>query len=84
MEISRQAAGRIYGLPVGPLAAPIAAMMDLQLRIMDLVVDAAVTGSRQLALEALLIDPTVPDPQSAQKMLDEMLLAQAELLPQFR
>ncbi len=77
-------ADHIYGLPVGPLPAPIAAMMDLQLRIMDLVVDAAVTGNRQLALEALLIDPTVPGPQSAEKILDEMLLAQAELLPQFK
>ncbi len=51
---------------------------------MDLVVDAAVTGDRQTALEALLIDPTVPDPCCAEKMLDEMLLAEAELLPQFK
>jgi alpha-galactosidase/6-phospho-beta-glucosidase family protein len=34
-------------------------------------------------LEALSIDPTVPDPAAAEKILDEMLMAQAELLSQF-
>jgi alpha-galactosidase len=77
-------ADRIYGLGMGELPPAIAALMELQLRIMDLVVEAAVTGSRQTALEALIIDPLVPDPTVAQKILDEMLVAQAELLPQFR
>ncbi len=75
---------RIYGLGMGALPPAIAAIMELQLYIMDLVVEAAATGNRQAALEALIIDPTVPDPQTAEKILDEMLLAQAELLPQFR
>jgi len=77
-------ADRIYGLPVGPLPPAIAAMMDTQLRIMDLVDQAAVTGDRQIALEALLIDPTVPNPKAAAGLLDEMLLAESELLPQFK
>jgi alpha-galactosidase len=76
-------ADRIYGLGMGELPPAIAALMELQLRIMDLVVEAAVTGNRQAALEALIIDPTVPDPATAQRILDEMLVAQAELLPQF-
>ena len=77
-------AGKTYGLGMGELPSAIAAMMDLQLHIMDLVVEAAVTGNRKTALEALVIDPTVPDPAPAEKILDELLLAQSELLPQFQ
>jgi alpha-galactosidase len=74
----------IYGLGMGALPTAIAAILELQLYIMDLVVEAAVTGNRQTALEALIIDPNVPNPATAEKVLDEMLLAQAELLPQFQ
>ncbi len=77
-------ADRIYGLGMGDLPSAIAATMDLQLHIMDLVIEAAVTGDRKTALEALIIDPTVPDPATAEKILDELLIAQAELLPQFQ
>lgn len=76
-------ADRIYGLGVGAMPDAIAALMELQLRIMDLAVDAAVTGDRKTALQALLIDPTVPSPDAAKKILDEMLVAQADFLPQF-
>jgi alpha-galactosidase len=78
------AADRIYGLGMGDLPPAIAAMMDLQLTIMDLNVEAAVTGDRQTALEGLMIDPLVPDPATAEKILGEMLVAQADLLPQFQ
>ena len=78
------AADRIYGLGMGDLPPAIAAMMNLQLTIMDLNVEAAVTGDRQTALEGLMIDPLVPDPATAEKILDDMLVAQADLLPQFR
>jgi alpha-galactosidase len=76
-------ADRIYGLGMGDLPPAIATLMERQLTIMDLNVEAAVTGDRQAALEALIIDPCVPDPGVAQKILDEMLVVQAELLPQF-
>jgi len=77
-------ANSIYGLGMGELPTAIAAVMELQLHIMDLVIEAAVTGNRTTALEALVIDPTVPDPATAENILDELLLAQAELLPQFK
>jgi alpha-galactosidase len=77
-------ADRIYGLGMGELPTAIAAVLELQLYIMDLVVDAAVTGDRQAALEGLIVDPTVPDPETAEKILDEMLIAQSDLLPQFQ
>jgi alpha-galactosidase len=76
-------ADRIYGLQMGELPTAIAGVLDLQTYIMDLVVDAAVKGDRQAALEALIIDPNVPSPDVAAKVLDEMLIAQAGYLPTF-
>jgi alpha-galactosidase len=76
-------ADKIYGLRMGELPTAIAGMLDLQLFIMDLVVKAAVEGDRQAALEALIIDPNVPSPDVAEKILDEMLILQKDYLPQF-
>jgi alpha-galactosidase/6-phospho-beta-glucosidase family protein len=50
---------------------------------MDLVVKAAAEGDRKAALEALIIDPNTPSPDVAEKILDEMLIAQKAYLPQF-
>jgi len=76
-------ADRIYGLGMGELPTAIASLMNVQLDIMELNVEAAVTGDRQTALEGLIIDPLMPDPETAEKILDEMLVAQADYLPQF-
>ena len=72
------------GLGMGELPTPIASLMERQLAVMDLNVEAAVTGDRQTALEGLVIDPLMPDPKTAEKILDEMLVAQADYLPQFK
>ena len=76
-------ADRIYGLALGELPRPIAALLDLQLRIMELAVEAAVTGDRKTAMEALLIDPGVPSPEAAEKIFEELLAAEKAYLPQF-
>jgi 6-phospho-beta-glucosidase len=49
----------------------------------QLAVEAAVTGSRQMALEALLAHPLVGDYSTATCLLDEMLAANRAYLPQF-
>jgi len=46
--------------------------------------DAAVTGSVELALQALLVDPMVNDIDQARALLDEMLDVQRDYLPQFQ
>jgi len=46
-------------------------------------VEAGVTGSRQAALMAMLTNPLVPSFDVAQALLDEMLEANREYLPQF-
>jgi len=49
----------------------------------ELVADAAVKGDRNAALQALLIDEMAIPPPRAQAMLDELLEASRDLLPQF-
>ncbi|AJS58782.1 6-phospho-beta-glucosidase [Paenibacillus sp. IHBB 10380] len=49
----------------------------------QLAIEAAVTGDRGLALQALVHHPLVPSVDVAIKMLDEMLEANKQYLPQF-
>lgn len=49
----------------------------------ELVADAAVKGDRNAALQALLIDEMAIPPRDAAAMLEELLAASADLLPQF-
>lgn len=46
-------------------------------------VQAAVTGDRQYALQALALDPLVPEPSIAAAVLDEAVAARAPLLDRF-
>ena len=46
-------------------------------------VEAAVTGDRQIALQALLADPVVQSARAAEQTLDELLRLEAAYLPQF-
>ena len=50
---------------------------------MELTVEAAVTGDRNMALQAMLLDPVVDSISGAERILDEMLTVHAEYLPQF-
>lgn len=75
--------GRVCALPVGPLPGPIASMVQNEVEIQKLAVDAAVSGSRELALAALLIDPVVHSPARAGAVLDDILTSHADYLPQF-
>jgi len=49
----------------------------------QLAIDAAVTGDRALALQAMVHHPLVPSVDVAVRMLDEMLEANKEFLPNF-
>lgn len=62
-------------MPVRVPALPnaITAMLNQQVAVQDRVVEAAVNGDRQAALQALLLDPLVTNYAVAEKMLDELL-----------
>jgi len=73
----------IRGLNMGPLPTGIAAMCAQQVAIQKLAVEAAVTGDRTVALQALLLDPVVGSYEKAQAVLDDLLTTHAAYLPQF-
>jgi alpha-galactosidase len=75
--------GTACGVAVGALPGPVAAMVHTEIEIQKLAVDAAVTGSRDLALEALLIDPVVHSARAAGAFLDEILETHKQYLPAF-
>jgi alpha-galactosidase/6-phospho-beta-glucosidase family protein len=71
--------------PIYTGEAPLALKGLLEKRIawQELVVDAAATGDRNAALQALLTDEMSIRPELAEQMLDELLAASRDLLPQF-
>lgn len=73
----------VQPLPIGPLPEPIAELCRREAGLVELVVDAAVLGERQLALQALLLDPMVQDIRRARAILDDYLSQFAPYLPQF-
>jgi len=73
----------VHPLHVGPLPEAIAELCRRELALGQLCVDAAVEGSREKALQCLLLDPMITDADIARQILDDYLLAYREHLPQF-
>ncbi len=68
---------------VGALPPVVAELCRREAERVELVVDAAVTGDRDVALQALAIDPTVDDMDVARAVLDDILETHRVNLPQF-
>jgi alpha-galactosidase len=73
----------IHPVHVGALPEPIAELLRRETTIAQLCVDAAVEGSREKALQCLLLDPLVSDISMAKAILDDYLVTFREHLPQF-
>jgi alpha-galactosidase len=73
----------IHPVQVGALPEPIAELCRRETTVAQLCVDAAVEGSRQKALQCLLLDPVITDINTAKKILDDYLTSYKEYLPQF-
>ena len=73
----------VHGIAVGPLPEGIAGILAARVRQQELTVDAALTGDRKLAMQALLADPLVPSVETAAAMLDEALQTHDTYLPRF-
>lgn len=76
-------AAGITGLSVGPLPEGIAAVLSARAHQQELTVQAALTGSRAIAVQAMALDPLVPDTATAAAILDEAVLAHAPVLDRF-
>jgi alpha-galactosidase len=70
----------VHGVKLGEIPSGLAALMSKQAAVQNLTVEAALTGSKQKALEALLAEPAVDSLSAAEKMLDEILQLQGEYL----
>jgi alpha-galactosidase len=71
------------GLGFPPLPEAIAELCRRELALASLVAEAAATGDRQLALQALLLDPMVTDIDTARAILEDFLREFSQYLPQF-
>jgi len=72
---------------VGDLPLVCAAMLESSINVQRMSVLAAVAGDVELLKQAVLMDPltgAVCDPQEIWQMVDEMLIAQAQWLPQYK
>jgi alpha-galactosidase len=65
-------AAGVHPVSLGPLPDPIAKLLSMQASVQQLAVEAAVHASKELALQALLIDPVVNSTDAAVKLLDEL------------
>jgi alpha-galactosidase len=63
----------VHGVQLGTLPAGIAGLLSNQVAVHELTVEAVLTGSRQVALQALLVDPVVDSVSAAEKTLDAIL-----------
>ncbi len=62
----------IHPVSLGPLPEPVAKLMTVQVQVQQLSVQAAMQASKEIALQALLIDPVVNSATSARQLLDEL------------
>jgi alpha-galactosidase len=72
-----------HGLPAGDLPPGILNVVSTHVTNQEMIVEAALTGDKNLALQALVNDPLVREVEGAEKMLDEMLFANRQFLPRF-
>ena len=76
-------AAGVHPIKVGPIPEALAAFTRTQISIQLLLVEAYKKRSKNLLLQALLLDPVVDSCERAEKMLDYMLELQSEFLPEF-
>lgn len=73
----------IHPVHVGSLPEPVAELCRREIVTGQLGVDAAIEGSREKALQCLLLDPVITDIEIAKRILDDYLTSYKEYLPQF-
>ena len=71
VPVMADAAG-IHPISLGPLPDAIAKLLTVQVQVQQLAIEAAVRASKEIALQALLIDPVVNSASAAVKLLDEL------------
>lgn len=70
----------VKGVKLGEYPKSIAALLQTQISVQDLVVEAIFKKSKDLALQALLADPVVETYWQAKRILDELLRIEADYI----
>ncbi|WP_166996426.1 hypothetical protein [Paramicrobacterium fandaimingii] len=65
----------VRGMPVGPLPGAVATQLTQRVHQQEATVDAAISGRRDLAIQSLVLDPLVPDGETAEALLDAAVSA---------
>jgi alpha-galactosidase len=74
----------VHGVQLGALPKGIAGLLRNQVAVLDLTVEAVLQSSREVALQALLVDPVVDSLRAAEKILQTMLQVQKRYLDYLR
>ncbi|WP_084963918.1 hypothetical protein [Thermoactinospora rubra] len=84
LEIPGVATARgLRPVQVPDLSAPLTSILARRLASVYLAVEAAMTGSRDLAVEAVIADGAVTDPAAAAALTDALIAAHKRFLPNF-
>jgi alpha-galactosidase len=70
----------VHGVRLGRLPAGFAGLLYNQVAIHDMTAEAVLTGSREIVLQALLVDPIVHSMRAAEQTLDTILELQSPYL----
>jgi len=73
----------VRGIQIGEAPLSLVGLLQKRIAWQELVVEAGVKGDRNLALQALLLDEMAIRPEQTREMLNELLAASRDLLPQF-
>ncbi|KYH36051.1 MAG: glycoside hydrolase family protein, partial [Candidatus Bathyarchaeota archaeon B23] len=76
-------ASGIHPLSLGSMPTALTGVMAQRLAQYEVTIDAALTGDRELALQALLIDGYLRSIDAAEEMLDDFLDAERRWLPEY-
>jgi len=74
---------RIEPIPIGPLPLSVRGLVQTVKTYEELTIEAAITGSRKLAIEAMMANPLIGSYPKAKEFLDYSLEQERAYLPQF-
>ncbi|GAA2697205.1 family 4 glycosyl hydrolase [Nonomuraea recticatena] len=84
LEIPGVATARgLRPVSVPDLSAPLTSILARRLTSVSLAVEAAMTGSRDLAVEAVIADGALTHPDAAARLMDALIAEQKRFLPHF-
>ncbi|NLE30525.1 MAG: hypothetical protein GX629_12745, partial [Phycisphaerae bacterium] len=73
----------IHPLPVGTMPEILTQYLMKHIPVQEMIVEAGLTGNRDLAIQALSCDPLIPNPDIAAQIADDFFNEFKAMLPQF-